>query len=313
MNRQKRWVREVMGNYMVTLAEKNENVVAISADLFRSCRMESFMAKYPDRLYNTGIAEQNMVGFATGLAHEGFMPYAFSMSSFLTMRACEQCRTDVAYGNLNVRLMGVYAGLSGGLSGATHWSFEDCAIMASFPNMTVLEPSDGFQVRKMMDASLIHNGPIYMRVSVVPSYDIYDENYEYQIGKASVPVNGDDGTIICSGVVVQYAIEAAEEILSETGKKIRVVDMHTIKPIDKQAICDAAKTGRILVAQDHTVIGGLGYQVASVIATERLDTKFKILGMKDKFVPMARPDFLYNMFGYDKEGLKKHMLTMLEE
>ena len=313
MNANKRWVREVMGKYMDTLAEKNDKLVAVSADLFRSCRMESFMDKYPNRTYNTGIAEQNMVGFAAGLAHEGFIPYAFSMSTFLTMRACEQCRTDVAYGNLNVRLIGVYAGLSGGLSGATHWCFEDCAIMTAFPNMVVLEPSDGLQVQKMLDATLEWDGPIYMRVSVVPSYDIYENDYKYEIGKASVPFNGNDGAIICSGVAVQYAIQAAEEILIETGKKIRVVDMHTIKPIDKEAVREAAKTRRVLVAQDHSTIGGLGYQVAAVLASENLVTKFEIAGMEDRFVPMARPDYLYGMFGYDKAGIKNRMIRMLED
>lgn len=313
MLEKKRWMREVMGKYMVNLAQKSDKLVAISADLFRSCRMEDFIEKYPDRTYNTGIAEQNMVGFAAGLAHEGFIPYAFSMSSFLTMRACEQCRTDVAYGNLNVRLMGVYAGLSGGLSGATHWSFEDCAIMASMPNMTVLEPSDGFQIQRMMDKTLDWQGPIYMRVSVVPSFDIYDEDYAYEIGKASVPIDGDDGAIICSGVVVQYAVQASQEILAETGLRIRVVDMHTIKPVDRDAIRSAALTGRILVAQDHNVIGGLGQQVATVLATENLNTKFEIAGVEDKFVPMARPDYLFHQFGYDCAGLKERMLRMVRE
>lgn len=302
-----------MGNHMIALADKNKKLVAVSADLFRACRMEPFLEKYPDRTYNTGVAEQNLVGFAAGLAYEGFMPYAFSMSSFLTMRACEQCRTDVAYGNLNVRLMGIYAGLSGGLSGATHWCFEDCAIMTAFPNMVVLEPSDGFQVQKMMDATLDWNGPIYMRISVVPSCDIYDEHYRFEIGKASIPLQGDDGAIICSGVVVQSAILAVEEILKETGKKIQVVDMHTIKPIDKEAVRNAAQTGRVLVAQDHSVIGGLGYQVAAVIATENINTKFDIAGMEDKFVPMAQPDYLYHLFGYDKEALKNKMLSMLRD
>lgn len=307
----KRWIREVMGKYMVNLARKNDKLVAISADLFRSCRMEDFMETYPDRTYNTGIAEQNMVGFAAGLAHEGFIPYAFSMSSFLTMRACEQCRTDCAYGNLNVRLMGVYAGLSGGLSGATHWSFEDCAIMASMPNMTVLEPSDCFQIQRMMDKTLDWQGPIYMRVSVVPSSDIYDDDYTYEIGKASVPVDGDDGVIICSGVVVQYAVKASQDILAETGLRIRVVDMHTIKPVDRDAIRSAALTGRILVAQDHSVIGGLGQQVATVLATENLNSKFEIAGVEDVFVPMARPEYLYHQFGYDSIGLKKKMFKMI--
>lgn len=146
----------------------------------------------------------------------------------------------------------------------------------------------------------------------MPSYDIYDENsYLFELGKASVPVQGDDGAIICSGVVVQYAIEAAEEILEEVGKKIRVVDMHTIKPIDKNAIREASNTGRVLIVQDHNVIGGLGYQVAAVIAAENLDTKFEIAGVEDQFVPMARPDYLYQQFRYDKQGIKERMMRMM--
>ncbi|MGM9605577.1 MAG: transketolase family protein [Faecousia sp.] len=313
MEKKKRWVREVIGNYMVDLAAQDEKVVAVSADLFRSCRMEKFMERCPDRMYNTGIAEQNMVGFAAGLCREGFKPYAFSMASFVSMRACEQCRTDIAYANANAVLVGVYSGVSGGLSGATHWSIEDCAIMTSFPNMTVLEPSDGVQAQKMLKATLDWNGPVYIRVSVVPSVDIYPEDYDYQIGKASVARGGNDGAILCSGVLVQYALEAAEEIQKETGKCVRVVDMHTIKPVDRQAIRDAAATGCVLAAQDHNIIGGLGYQAAAVIAEEGLQTKFKIAGIQDRFVPMARPDYLYAMFEIDKNGLKKQMLAMMED
>jgi transketolase len=185
--------------------------------------------------------------------------------------------------------------------------------MTAMPNMTVLEPSDGTQVKKMMKSSLEWNGPIYMRVSVVPAYDIYDEDYNFEIGKASIPFDGNDGAIICSGVVVQYAIEAAEEIYEEIRKRIRVVDMHTIKPVDKEAIREASKTGCILVVQDHNVIGGLGSIVSTIIASEGLKTKFRIAGVEDRFVPMARPDYLYKQFGYDKEGIKKKMLMMLEE
>lgn len=313
MEKKKRWVREVLGNYMVELARQDDRVVAVSADLFRSCRMERFMERYPDRLYNTGIAEQNMVGFAAGLCREGFKPYAFSMASFVSMRACEQCRTDIAYANADAVLVGVYAGVSGGLSGATHWSIEDCAIFSAFPNMTVLEPSDGVQAEKMLQATLGHRGPTYIRVSVVPSVDIYPANYEYEIGKASVPRPGADGAILCSGVLVQYALEAAEEIARETGKQVRVVDMHTIKPVDVQAVREAAETGCILAAQDHNIIGGLGYQVAAVIAQEGLKTKFAMAGIDDRFVPMARPDYLYAQFGIDKDGLKKKILELMKE
>lgn len=309
---EKKYLREIIGNHMVDIADVNENIVAISADLFSSCRMNRFLDKYSNRVYNTGIAEQNMIGFAAGLSHEGFIPYAFTMAAFMSMRACEQIRTDVAYGNLNVRCIAIYAGLSGGLSGATHWSIEDCGIMCSIPNMVVLEPSDAIQAKRMLEATVTWTGPIYMRVSVVPSSDIYDDEYLYQIGKASIAYVGDDGAIICSGVIVQYAVEAAKEIYNETGKRIRVVDMHTIKPVDKDEICNAAKTNHILVAQDHNIIGGLGYCVAAVLVEKKLNPDFKILGIKDEFVAMARPSYLYNKFELDTNGLKKNMYELLK-
>lgn len=299
---EKNYIREVIGNHMVDIAYNNEKIVAISADLFSSCRMNRFLEKYSNRVYNTGIAEQNMIGFAAGLSHEGFIPYTFTMAAFMSMRACEQIRTDVAYGNLNVRCIAIYSGLSGGLSGATHWSLEDCGIMCSIPNMTVLEPSDAIQAKRMLEATVNWNGPVYMRVSVVPSSDIYDDDYSYQIGRASIAYAGDDGAIICSGVIVQYAVEAVKQIYNETGKKIRVVDMHTIKPVDKKAIYQAAATNHILVAQDHNVIGGLGYCVAAVLAEKKLNPDFKILGIKDEFVAMARPNYLYNQFKLDMNG-----------
>ena len=307
----RKWIREIVGNYMVKLAEQDASVVAVSADLFHSCRMEKFMELYPDRIYNTGIAEQNMVGFSAGLCHEGFTPYAFSMAAFLSMRACEQCRTDIAYAKLKARLIGVYAGISGGLAGATHWSIEDCGIMCAIPNMTVLEPSDAIQAEQMLQTTLDYDGPVYMRVSVVPMEDIYDSEYEYELGKASLVRDGNDGCIIACGVIVQYAVQAAEEIRKESGKKIRVVDMHTIKPVDRKAVIDAACTGNIIVAQDHNIIGGLGSAIATVIAEENLNTKFEIAGVNDVFVSMARPEYLYNKFGLDTAGLKKRFYRMI--
>ncbi len=306
------FLRNVMGAYMAELGEKSDKVVVVNADLMGTCRNGGFVQKYPERAYNVGIAEQNLVSFAAGLAHEGFMPFAFSMSPFLTMRACEQCRTDVAYGNLNVRLIGTYAGVSGGISGATHWSLEDCAIMTAMPGMTVLEPSDGVQARKMLDATLAYDGPIYIRSSVEPTCEIYGEDTLYEIGKASIPMLGEDGAFICSGITVKYALRAAKRILEKTGKRIRVVDMHTIKPLDRQAVIDAAATGRIVVAQDHSVIGGLGYAVANVLAQERIAVPFANLGYPDHFVSMAHAPYLYHEFGYDDEGLEASMMALMK-
>lgn len=304
------FLRDVMGAYLVDLAKKDSRVVMVTADLAGTCRVKSFVQNFPDRSFNMGIAEQNMVSFSAGLAHEGYMPFALSMAPFIVLRACEQCRTDVAYANLDVRLIGPYAGYSGGISGATHWALEDVAIMSSMGGMMVLEPSDPIQAKRMMDAMLTYHGPIYLRSTVEPVYSIYDETYQYEFGKASVPVKGDDGAFICSGVVVKYAIEAAECIFRDSGRKIRVVDMHTIKPLDRDAVLDAAKTGRIVVAQDHNIIGGLGYAVAALLAENGCTIKFKMLGAPDKFIPMAHPEYLYHKFGYDKDGLVSAMEHM---
>ena len=308
---QENFLRNVIGEYMTDLEQSDSRVTVINADLMGTCRNRTFNDAFPERSFNVGIAEQNMVSFAAGLAHEGFVPFAFSMAPFISMRACEQCRTDVAYGNLNVRLVATYAGVSGGISGATHWSLEDCAIMCAMPNMIVLEPSDPVQAKRMLDASLYYKGPIYLRSSVEPVPNIYDEAYQYEIGKASIAMDGSDGAIICSGVVVKYAIQAAMMIFKKISRKIKVVDMHTIKPIDRKAIIDAASTGVIIVAQDHNIIGGLGQQVATVIAEEGLSVKFKNIGVNDEFTSMAHAPYLYHKYGYDAEGLTQSMLELM--
>lgn len=309
---EKIFLRDVIGGYMTKLGH-DPRVVVVNADLAGTCRNRGFVEAYPERSFNVGIAEQNMVSFSAGLAHEGFIPFAFSMAPFVSMRACEQCRTDVAYANLNVRLIAPYAGCSGGISGATHWGMEDCAIMTSMPNITVLEPCDPMQAEKMMDCMLNHNGPVYLRCSVEPTNVIYHGDYQYEIGKASLACPGDDGAFICAGITVKYALEAAERIKKSTGKCIRVVDMHTIKPIDRGAVISAAETGRVIVAQDHSVIGGLGQQVAEILLEEGAKTKFVNIGIKDQFVAMAHAPYLYHQFGYDIDGLENSMLKLLRE
>lgn len=308
----KSFLRNVTGEYMVILGEKDNRVTVVNADLAGTCRNKGFGETFPDRCFNVGIAEQNLVSFSAGLATEGFMPYAFSMAPFLTMRACEQCRTDVAYGNRNVRLMGVYAGVSGGISGATHWAMEDVGIMTSMPGIDVYELSDASQARRLLDMSLTHKGPMYLRISVEPVEDIYPEDIPVKRGGSTLVCVGDDGAILCSGVIVQYAKKAAEMIKDKIGATIRVVDMYSIKPIDREAIVDAAKTGKILVAQDHNIVGGLGSIVATTLATEGIGIKFKIAGIPDEYVAMAHPGYLYSKFGLDSEGLCKTMIEMLK-
>lgn len=313
MSDNKSFLRNVIGEYMTHLGDVNEKVVVVNADLSGTCRNNGFVNKYPNRSFNTGIAEQNMVSFGAGLACEGFIPYVFSMAPFLTMRACEQCRTDVAYGNRNVRMIGVYAGVSGGISGATHWAIEDCGIMTSIPNIAVFEVSDANQAKRLLDFSLEYDGPMYIRCTVEPTLNIYPETVSINKGRSHTIIDGDDGAFLCSGVTVQYAIEASKLISAETGKKIRVVDMYSVKPIEKEAVISAAKTGNIIVAQDHNVYGGLGSIVATIVAEEGLSTKLKILGVRDSFVAMAHAGYLYHHFGIDGEGLRNSMLEMLNK
>lgn len=307
----KNYLRDAVGESMLALGEENDKVVAVSADVMNSCRVRSFATVYPQRAFNTGIAEQEMVSFAAGLAREGFLSYAFTFGPFMSMRACEQIRTDVAYNRLNVRFVSTYSGVSGGISGATHWTLEDCAIMRGIPGMMVLEPCDCHQLYHMLKFSVGYQGPIYIRITIEPVTEIYDENIKYRPGKANRPVDGNDGAFICSGITVKYAISASQKIREETGKNIRVVDMHTIKPIDKEEVVASAETGHIIVAQDHNIIGGLGDAVAAVIAENNLNTKFKIIGTPDKFFPIGHAPYLYKKFGYDEDGLYDAMMKML--
>lgn len=298
---------------MSELGETSDKVVVVNADLAGTCRNKDFVQKYPQRSFNTGIAEQNMVSFGAGLAYEGFIPYVFSMAPFLTMRACEQCRTDVAYGNRNVRMIGVYAGVSGGISGATHWAIEDCGIMTAMPNLSVFEVSDANQAKKILDYSLTYESPMYIRCGVEPVTNIYKEDVKVVAGGSIVVKEGNDGAFLCTGVIVQYALEAAQRIYEKYKKNVRVVDMYSIKPIDKEAVIRASQTNNIVVAQDHNVIGGLGSMVANVIAEEKLSVNFKNLGIDDEFVAMAHASYLYHLFGIDADGLEKAMLEFVYE
>lgn len=307
----KKFLRDAIGDSMILLGRKDERVVAVSADVMASCRVNRFFQEFPERSFNTGIAEQEMVSFSAGLAREGFIAYDFTMGPFMSMRACEQVRTDVAYNNLKVRMVSTYSGVSGGISGATHWALEDCAIMNGIPGMTMIEPSDYTQTVKMMESALNYDGAIYIRITIEPVIDIYGEDYRYEIGKADCPVDGDDGAFICSGITVKYAIQAVRDLREKDGLNVRVVDMHTIKPIDREAVINAAQTGNIVVAQDHNIYGGLGQNVATVLAEEGLGINFKTIGIPNKFVAMAHAPYLYHEFGYDKEGLYNTMRTMI--
>ncbi len=304
-------LRDMVGKCLVSLGERYPDMVIVSADVDTSSRVGGFKDRFPERAYNVGIAEQNLMSFSAGLAMEGFIPFTFTFAPFASMRCCEQVRTDICYSNLPVRILGNGAGYSNGISGCTHCALEDVAIMTSFGNMTVIEPGDPFQIVKVLEATMDWDGPVYIRMGREATASLYPENQKYEIGKALIPREGGDGAFIAAGIVVHHAKEAAEMIRNETGAEIRVVDMHTIKPLDRNAVLSAAKTGRIVCAQDHNIIGGLGYTVGTALAEAGVQCKYKILGCPDEFVPLATPEYLYHMNEYDVEGLVKHMKAML--
>lgn len=308
----RKFLRNAVGETMISLASENQNITAVSADVFGSCRMADFVSMYPERSFNVGIAEQEMVSFAAGLAKEGFTAFAFTFGPFMSMRACEQIRDDVAYNRMNVRFISTYAGVSGGVSGVTHWTMEDCAIMRGIPEMAILEPSDCLQLYHMIRASVNYNGPVYFRISVEPVTEIYDEDYSFELGKARTVKDGDDGAFICSGITVKYAIEASERMKENYGKHVRVLDMQSIKPLDEKAVIQAGRTGNIIVAQDHNVVGGLGDAVATVLVKNKVLTNYKVKGIPDHFEVMGHAPWLYNKFGYDAEGLYEEMRKMLK-
>lgn len=306
--------RMITGKILLELAKSDERIAVVNADLAKTANVDDFCEAYPERGFDVGIAEQNMVSFAAGLAKEGYVPFLNSMATFLTMRACEQIRTDGCYNGVPLRICGLYSGYSGGLMGATHCAIEDVSILSSMPGMTILEPSDSFMYRKMIQQTMDLPNPVYFRHGERTPFDhIYGEEFDYEVGKALIPLEGNDGAFICSGITVHFALEAAKRIKAESGKEIRVVDMHTLKPLDEAAIVDAAATGKLIVAQDHSVIGGLGSLVASVLATKGIACNFKILGAEDKFVPLATAAYLYKINEYDVDGLVKNMKEMLEK
>lgn len=305
--------RDVAGAAMTKLGETSDKVVVVNADLMRSSRMQDFSMRFPDRSFNVGIAEQQMVSFAAGLAKEGFMPYCFTFGAFMSMRACEQVRTDVCYNGLPVRFVGNNAGYSAGTMGATHCALEDVGIMTSMGNMAVVEPGDPLQMAKILEASLMWEGPLYIRMGRESQTALYKEDYKFEIGKAIQVMGGDDGAFICSGAVVHLAVEAAKAIKKESGANIRVIDMHTIKPLDMDAVLSAARTGRLVVAQDANIIGGLGHLIAATLMEAGVFCKYKILGCPDHYVPIATTEYLYAKNEYDVNGLILNMNRLLNK
>lgn len=260
--------RNAYGEALAELGEKYPEIVALDADLSGSTMSKLFAAKYPDRFFDCGIAEANMIGIAAGLAADGFKPYASTFAMFATGRAYEQIRNSVAYPGLNVKIVGSHGGLSVGEDGATHQCIEDFALMRDIPGMLVCCPCDGHEMRLAVEALVNYNGPAYLRLGRAAA-DIFTdevEGYSFELGKGCTLRDGRDVTIIANGIMVAKALEAAKMLESE-GVSARVIDMHTIKPLDEELVLKAAKeTGCIVTTEEHSIVGGLGGAVCEYLS-----------------------------------------------
>ena len=294
--------RESFGRALVELGKENENVVVLTADLAGATKTSLFEKEFPDRFINVGIAEQNMIGISAGLATTGKIPFASTFAMFAAGRAYDQIRNSVAYPKLNVKICGTHAGVTVGEDGATHQMLEDLSLMRSIPNMMVLCPSDDIQTKWAIKEMAKIDGPVYIRLARVATPVIYSENQKFEIGKMVQIGDGTDATVFATGVEVSEALKAKEELEKEN-VNIRVVDVHTIKPIDKEMIIKCAKeTKKLITIEDHSIIGGLGTTVCEVLS-EECPTKVVRMGMKDKFGKSGKAEQLLKYFRLDSQAI----------
>lgn len=274
--------RDAYGEALKELGAINENIVVLDADLSGSTKTSVFQKAFPNRFFNVGIAEQNLIGTAAGLATAGKIPFASSFAMFATGRAFEIIRNSVCYPKLNVKIAATHAGLTVGEDGATHQALEDISLMRSLPNMIVLSPADAVETKQCIFKAAEHKGPVYIRLGRAKVPVIFDENYKFEIGKGVQLRDGNDITIIATGVMVDRALKASEKLMKE-GISARVINISTIKPIDKDIIIKAAKeTKGIITVEEHSIIGGLGSAVAEVVV-ENCPTKVIRIGTMDTF------------------------------
>ena len=296
MNNEKKATRQSYGESLEILGEKNKNIVVLDADLSSATKTSMFAKKYPDRFFDMGIAEANMVGVAAGMASCGKIPYISTFAAFAAGRAYDQIRSSVCYPKLNVKICATHSGITVGEDGATHQMVEDLALMRVLPNMTVISPSDDTETKWLINEIQKINGPVYVRLARLSTPIIYDEQQEFQIGKGVQIGDGTDATIFATGVTVAEAIKAKEE-LEKRGINVRVIDMHTIKPIDRDIIVKSAKeTKKLISIEDHSIIGGLGGAISEVL-TEEYPCKLIRLGIKDTFGKSGSAVELMKYFG----------------
>lgn len=295
--------REAYGKALAALANTNENVVVLDADLSKSTKTADFKAVAPERFFNMGIAEGNMMGVAAGLSTCGKIPFVSTFAMFAAGRAFEQIRNSICYPRLNVKVCATHAGLTVGEDGATHQSVEDIALMRAIPNMTIINPVDAVETEAAILAIAEYEGPCYVRLGRLAVETVNDENnYKFEIGKGITLSEGNDVTIVATGMMVQLALKAKEE-LSKEGINAKIINIHTIKPIDCELLVKAAKeTGAIVTAEEHSIVGGLGSAVSEVV-TEEFPVPVVKVGIKDTFGESGKPDQLLEKYGLTVESI----------
>ena len=304
MKDEKKATRQSYGEKLAELGEKYENIVVLDADLATATKTIIFAKKFPDRFFDMGIAEANMMATAAGMATTGKVPFASTFAVFAAGRAYDQIRNSICYPNLNVKICSTHSGITVGEDGATHQMLEDISMMRTLPNMKVISPSDDIQTKWAIEEAYKIQGPVYVRLSRLATPIIYEQDQKFEFGKMVQIGNGTDCTLFATGDTVYQAIRAKEE-LEKRGINIRVIDVHTIKPIDEEMIIKCSKeTKRLISIEDHNVIGGLGSAIAEVL-TSKLPSKLEIMGICDTFGKSGQAEELMHYYKIDKDAIVK--------
>jgi transketolase len=305
--------RTAFGEALVEIAKERNDIVVLDADVATSTKTSIFKEAFPDRFFEMGIAEQNMIGVAAGMATtQKIIPFAVTFAVFATKRACDQVSISIAYPKLNVKIVGSYGGIPTGKAGATHQAFEDIAIMRAIPNMTVIVPADAVEMKQAVRACVEYNGPVYLRCIRCETPVIFDENYKFEWNKGVTLRDGEDVTIVSTGIMTPEALVAVN-ILTEGGIDVRLIHLHTIKPIDMEILIKAAQeTNCILTVENHSIVGGLGGAVSEVLS-ENYPTLIKRIGIKDTFGESGSLNDLFCKYGLTAENIVKEVKEIIKK
>ncbi len=305
--------RTAFGEALVEIAEERKDIVVLDADVATSTKTSIFREAFPERFFEMGIAEQNMMGVAAGMAStQKIVPFAVTFAVFATKRACDQVSISIAYPKLNVKIVGSYGGIPTGKAGATHQAFEDIAIMRAIPNMTIVVPADAIEMKQAVKACVEYNGPVYLRCIRCDTPVIFDKNYKFKWNKGVTLREGKDVTIVSTGMMTPEAL-VATNILIDQGVDVRLIHLHTIKPIDKEVLIKAAKeTNCIITVENHSIIGGLGSAVAEILS-ENYPTLMKRIGINDAFGESGALDDLFTKYDLTSENIVKEAKKLIKK